>query len=58
MRWAKGADIPVPKSVTPADIDAALAAKDKLQTLAYQCPNFTDIIIERCLQECPLGKKK
>lgn len=51
-------DIPVPKAVTPADIDAALAAKDKLQTLAYQCPNFTDIIIERCLQDCPLGKKK
>lgn len=51
-------DIPVPKVITPEKIDEALAAKDKIQTICYQCPNFTDIIVERCLQVCPLGKKK
>lgn len=47
----------VPDLITPQKIDEALNAKDKLQTLCYQCPNFTDIIIERCLQICPIGKK-
>ncbi|MBO7762662.1 MAG: hypothetical protein J6T24_07690 [Clostridia bacterium] len=51
-------DIPVPDVITPLGIQEALAAKDKIQTLCYQCPNFTDIIIERCLQDCPIGKKK
>lgn len=47
----------VPKEITPEKIEEALAAKDRIQTLCYQCPNFTDIIIERCLQVCPIGKK-
>ena len=51
-------EIPVPEVITPEGIDKALASKDKIQTICYQCPNFTDIIIERCLQVCPLGKKK
>ena len=46
----------VPNAITPEKIEEALAAKDKIQTLCYQCPNFTDIIIERCLQVCPIGK--
>ena len=50
-------DIPVPEKITEEKIEEALNAKDKIQTLCYQCPNFTDIIIERCLQTCPIGKK-
>lgn len=50
-------DIPVPEVITPEAIDKALAAKDKIQTICYRCPNFTDIIVERCLQDCPIGKK-
>ena len=49
-------DLPVPEEITPEKIQEALDAKDKIQTLCYQCPNFTDIIIERCLQICPIGK--
>ena len=51
-------DLPVPDTITPEAIEEALNAKDKIQTLCYQCPNFTDIIIERCLQICPIGKNK
>ncbi len=47
----------VPSSITEDMIEDALNAKDKIQTLCYQCPNFTDIIVERCLQVCPIGKK-
>ncbi len=47
----------VPKTITDEIIEEALNSKDKIQTLCYQCPNFTDIIIERCLQTCPVGKK-
>lgn len=50
-------DMEVPEKITPDKIEEALNAKDKVQTLCYQCPNFTDIIIERCLQACPIGKK-
>ena len=50
-------DMEVPEKITPDKIEEALNAKDKIQTLCYQCPNFTDIIIERCLQACPIGKK-
>lgn len=46
----------VPSVITPKKITEALNAKDKIQTLCYQCPNFTDIIVERCLQVCPIGK--
>ncbi len=51
-------DIAVPEVITPEKIEEVLQSKDKIQTLCYQCPNFTDIIIERCLQVCPIGKKK
>ena len=51
-------NMPVPDIITSEKIKEALDAKDKIQTLCYQCPNFTDIIVERCLQSCPLGKKK
>ena len=47
----------VPETITEEKIEEALNAKDKIQTLCYQCPNFTDIIVERCLQVCPIGKK-
>ncbi len=47
----------VPEKITDEIIEEALNAKDKIQTLCYQCPNFTDIIVERCLQVCPIGKK-
>lgn len=50
-------DLEVPKQITDEIIEEALNAKDKIQTLCYQCPNFTDIIVERCLQACPIGKK-
>lgn len=50
-------DMEVPDKITPEKIELALNSKDKIQTLCYQCPNFTDIIIERCLQACPIGKK-
>ncbi len=49
-------DMQVPDTITEDKIEEVLGAKDKIQTLCYQCPNFTDIIIERCLQDCPLGK--
>lgn len=49
-------DMEVPEEMTEEKLEEALAAKDKIQTLCYQCPNFTDIIVERCLQDCPLGK--
>ena len=47
----------VPERITDEKIEEVLNAKDKIQTLCYQCPNFTDIIVERCLQVCPVGKK-
>ena len=50
-------DIEVPEVITDEKIEEALSKKDKIQTLCYQCPNFTDIIVERCLQVCPVGKK-
>ncbi len=49
--------IPEPEGITPEKIDEVLASKDKIQTVCYRCPNFTDIIVERCLQTCPIGKK-
>lgn len=51
-------DMEVPEKITEEKIEEVLNAKDKIQTLCYQCPNFTDIIIERCLQVCPIGKKQ
>lgn len=55
MGW-KIPDLEIPERITDEKIEEALNAKDKIQTLCYQCPNFTDIIIERCLQVCPIGK--
>ena len=51
-------DMEVPESLDEEKIGQVLNEKDKIQTLCYLCPNFTDIIIERCLQDCPLGKSK
>ena len=51
-------DIKVPEKITEEKIEEVLNSKDKIQTLCYQCPNFTDIIIERCIQDCPIGKSK
>ena len=51
-------DIKVPETITEEKIEEVLNSKDKIQTLCYQCPNFTDIIIERCIQDCPVGKSK
>ena len=51
-------DIEVPDKITEEKIEEVLNAKDKIQALCYQCPNFTDIVVERCLQICPIGKKK
>lgn len=50
-------DMEVSEVVTDEKIEEALSKKDKIQTLCYQCPNFTDIIVERCLQVCPVVKK-
>ncbi len=50
-------DIPVPEEITEEKIQEVLDARDPIQVLCYQCPNFTDIIIERCLQKCPIAKK-
>jgi len=47
----------VPNEITPETIEDALNSKDKVQTICYRNPNFTDIIVERCLQVCPIGKK-
>lgn len=49
-------DIDVPETITEEKIQEVLDAKDKIQVLCYQCPNFTDIIVERCLQDCPIGR--
>ena len=51
-------DMPVPEKIDDAKIQEALDSKDKIQTMCYRNPNFTDIIIERCLQACPIGKKE
>ena len=50
-------DIPLPETLTVETIQAIQDSKDKIQTLCYQNPHFIDIIIERCLQNCPIGKK-
>ena len=50
-------EIPVPKKLNEETIKQVQEQKDKIQTLCYQNPHFIDIVIERCLQNCPLGKK-
>ncbi len=50
-------DIKVPDLLTP-EIEAEVAEKkDLIQTLCYRDPHFIDMIVERCLQACPIGKK-
>ena len=51
-------DIKVPDLLTPEIEEEVAAQKDKIQTLCYRDPHFIDMIIERCLQACPLGKTK
>ncbi|MBP3435448.1 MAG: hypothetical protein J6K62_03865 [Clostridia bacterium] len=50
-------DIKVPDLLTPAIEEEVAAQKDKIQTLCYRDPHFIDMIVERCLQACPIGKK-
>jgi len=54
----KTPDLPVPDQLTDEDIKKALGMKDSIQVLLYNGPNHADIIIERCLQACPVGKNK
>ncbi len=49
-------DMELPDELTVETICGILDQKDKIQTLCYQNPNFIDMIVERCLQHCPLGK--
>ena len=51
-------DLPVPETLDDETVKAVQEKKDKIQTLCYQNPHFIDIVIERCLQNCPLGKQK
>lgn len=50
--------LPVPDHLDQETIQTALEQKDPIQRIFYKNPNFTDIVIERCLQVCPVGKKK
>ena len=50
-------DLPIPEKLDDDTIKAVQDQKDKIQTLCYQNPHFIDIVIERCLQNCPIGKK-
>lgn len=50
-------DLKVPDLLTPEVVEEVIQKKDKIQTLAYRSPFFIDIIIERCLQACPVAKK-
>ena len=49
-------DLPVPDTLTDEDVKKALSLKDPIQGLCYNNPNHSDIIIERCLQACPVGR--
>ncbi|MBQ3076062.1 MAG: hypothetical protein IJC26_08330 [Clostridia bacterium] len=51
-------NLPVPEKLDEETIKQVQEQKDKIQTLCYQNPHFIDIVIERCLQNCPIGKKK
>lgn len=51
-------DLPIPEKLDEDTIRNVQDQKDKIQTLCYQNPHFIDIVIERCLQSCPIGKKK
>jgi epoxyqueuosine reductase len=50
-------DLPIPDTLTDDEISKALEEKDPIQRICYRNPNFTDIIIERCLQACPVGAR-
>ena len=49
--------VTIPEKLDDDTIKAVQDQKDKIQTLCYQNPHFIDIVIERCLQNCPIGKK-
>lgn len=49
-------DIPPPPELTEEEIQKAREAKDPIQRICYKNANHSDIIIERCLQACPVGK--
>ncbi len=51
-------DVKLPEKLDDETIKEIQSNKDKIQTLCYRNPHFIDIIIERCLQNCPVAKKK
>ncbi len=51
-------DVKLPETLDDETIKEIQSNKDKIQTLCYRNPHFIDIIIERCLQNCPIAKKK
>ncbi len=48
-------DIAVPDKISEKGAQEALETKDPLQVIGYRYPVQTDTIIEKCLQECPVG---
>lgn len=57
LGW-KVPDTAPPPELTDDEVQKALQAKDPIQRICYRNPNHSDIIIERCLQACPAGKKR
>ncbi|MBQ4322085.1 MAG: hypothetical protein IJC35_07580 [Oscillospiraceae bacterium] len=47
-------DMPVPEHPTREQMEALLQEKDPVQVKAYLMPNYTDVVVEKCLQACPL----
>ena len=46
--------MPVPEHPTREQMEAMLQKKDPVQVKAYLMPNYTDVVVEKCLQACPL----
>ncbi len=51
-------DIAPPSEMTDEVVAKALESKDPIQRICYKNPNHSDIIIEKCLQACPVGRKR
>ncbi len=52
----KDPKLPVPDKLTEEQVKESLQHKDPIQVRLYRNPLCMDIIIERCLQVCPVGK--
>ena len=50
-------DVPIPEHPTREQMEAMLQEKDPVQVKAYLMPNYTDVVVEKCLQACPLCYK-